>query len=584
MTVLRAGSRSAAVIPVEQMRLWYLAGDSSSTIGLRVGLHPGTVRRVLIESGVTMRTRAEQVALTDARVGVRAPTIMELVAGYVDEGLTAAELAGRYGMTESRVYSNLRRRGVQQRRAGIRPERVEAERAQRRPAPLVDEIIALYQSGLPLVAVAAQVDAHRTVVRDVLQRAGVDQRPQRKLPPVTEWANRYVDGGETAAEIAATYSASSAAVLHALAAAGIERRPAKVRMPTLSDDAVVACYVDARLSVRATAKRLGVSIPRVRAAVARLGILRTPFDPSTVDRSHFRRRHAAGATLAELADEFNLTHSEVSVAIRSFDLPPRLAVTHRPLTISDRHLKSLIVAGHSDTDIAAQYGVAVWAVVRRRRQSGLRRPPPNKVQPPISRDRLIRQLAAGKTRADIATAHHVGLDTVTRWCAHYDLDVVTSRPAGNLGVELDVKQLRHWYVAEQWSTHQIGNALGVDSSLVVFALHSHRIPVRHGAHGTQADAVVLLDALYADPEIVIVLERHQVPLRRRAGTLNRRFPHPPPLAASLVDDLYRNVGLSASHIALLTGHSPSNVYDVLRRHGTPARAGSRSPWYTRTFP
>jgi hypothetical protein len=245
-------------------------------------------------------------------------------------------------------------------------------------------------------------------------------------------------------------------------------------------------------------------------------------------------------------------------------------------------LRSLIAAGHSDTDIATRYGVALWAVARRRRQSGLLRPPPNKVRPPLSRDRLARQLAAGRTRADIATAHHVGLATVTRWCAHYGIDIVKHRPAGG-GVELDPMQLRHLYVDEQWSARQIGDHLGVDGNLVTFALHSHRIPVRHGPNGDQADAVVLLDALYADPAVVAVLDHYRVPLRWRAGRLARRFPHPAPLGAALVNDLYRNVGLSTTHISLLTGHTTSNVCEALRHHGIATRPSSRSPWYERTF-
>jgi transposase len=259
------------------------------------------------------------------------------------------------------------------------------------------------------------------------------------------------------------------------------------------------------------------------------------------------------------------------VAVRTFELPRRLPITHRPLT-SDRKLATLIAGGHSDTDIATRYGVAVSAVARRRRQSGLLRPPPNKVRPPITRERLVRQLAAGTTRADIATAHHVGLATVTRWCAHYGIDVVgPPRPASGRGVEPDPKELRRLYVDAQWSARLIGDHLGADAKLVTFALHSYRIPVRHGSHGNQADAVVLLDALYADRDVVGVLEHHGVPLGRSAGRLARRFPHPPPLAADLIVELYRDVGPSTTHISLLTGHSTSNVCDVLRHHGTPTR-------------
>ena len=455
--------------------------------------------------------------------------------------------------------------------------------AQRRPPELVAEIVELYESGLSPSATARRVGVHKATVADVLRREGVELRDRRKLPPVEQWAHRYT-AGETAAQIAATYGAQPEAVYRAMEAAGIERRPAGARGRPLRDDDVLACYVDEGLSLRATALRLDVTILRVRQAVDRLGVLRSPFDPSSVDRRRFSRRYAAGATYDELGAEFGLTEHQVTRAIRAFELPARQPGTRRPLTISDRQLASLVAAGYSDVDIAQRYDVAVWAVVRRRRQSRLLRPPPNKVRPPVTRARLERQLAAGVSRAEIATAHRVGLATVTRWCAHYGLEVVgPPRPAGGRGVELDPRELRRLYVTEQWSARQIADEFGVDSALVNFALHSHRIPVRHGGFGTQEDAVVLLDALYADTDVTAALRRHNVPLRPRAGTLARRFPHPAPLAAELAEELYDTLGLSTIQISLLTGHTASNVLEVLRKHGIPSRPGSRSPWYERTL-
>ena len=96
-------------MPVAQMRRWYLAGESNATIGARLGLHQSKVRRVLIEAGVTMRTRREQVALQDQRAGVTVPTCEELAAGYVEERLTIAELAERHGISSTRVLQMLRR-------------------------------------------------------------------------------------------------------------------------------------------------------------------------------------------------------------------------------------------------------------------------------------------------------------------------------------------------------------------------------------------------------------------------------------------------------------------------------------------
>ena len=299
---MKAGSRAAAGgLPVARMKRWYLAGDSNSTIGRRLGLHPSTVRRVLLEAGVTMRTRREQVALHDARAGVRVPSAEELAAGYVDEGLTSAELADRYGITEARVHSMLCRYGIERRPGGIRPERADAERAQRRPPQLIEDIVTLYRSGLSRTATAARVGVHRKLVDDVLRRAGVEFRDRRKLPPVSEWANRYVDDGETAAEIAATFAVAPETVLHALAAAGIERRPAKVRMPPLIDDEVVACYVrradvaagnrEAARCVDATSTRrcrpAGGAAHEVRSVHPRPATLRSPL-------RRRRHRHRAG--------------------------------------------------------------------------------------------------------------------------------------------------------------------------------------------------------------------------------------------------------------------------------------------------
>jgi transposase-like protein len=477
----------------------------------------------------------------------------------------------------------LHRCGIEVRPGGIRPERADAERAQRRPPELVAEIIALYLSGLTRKATAARLRVNRVVVNDELRRAGIPFREdKRKLPPVDEWVHRYVDGGETAAEIGATYSVTPTAVLRALAVAGVDRRPGQVRMPLLDDDDVVTCYVDEGLSLRATARRLGVSTPRVRATVGRLGVLRSKFDTSSIDRRRFTRRYGQGATTDVLGVEFGLSDHQVATAVRSFGLPRRLEITHRPLTISSHQLASLVDAGQSDGDIAGRYGVAEWAVRRRRRLEGLRRP--HTVRPPISRERLVHLLEAGRTRAGIATAHQVGLATVTRWCVYYGIDVVGQprRADGQRGV-LDATELRRLYIREEWTTRQIAAHLGVDSSLVTFALHSHRIPVRHGGSGRQTDAVVVLDVLYADRGVVAVLDRHGIPLRRRGGALDRRFPRPAPLEPGLVEELYRTVGLSAIHVALLTGHSPSKVLDMLRRSGIPSRSGSRSPWFERTL-
>ena len=108
----------------------------------------------------------------------------------------------------------------------------------------------------------------------------------------------------------------------------------------------------------------------------------------------------------------------------------------------------LRVAGPAPgTDIAKRHNIAVWAITRRRRQARLLRSRPNKVRPPLTRAALKRQLDTGVSRADTATAHHVALATVTRWCTHYGLNIVQPpRSTAARGVEIDARQLRALYV------------------------------------------------------------------------------------------------------------------------------------------
>jgi hypothetical protein len=95
----------------------------------------------------------------------------------------------------------------------------------------------------------------------------------------------------------------------------------------------------------------------------------------------------------------------------------------------------------------------------------------------------------------------------------------------------------------------------------------------------------LLAALYADPEVLRVLDRHGVPARAPAGPPWQRFPAPRPLTATLVGDLYEGCGLSLHHIELLTGRPAAAVGGVLRTSGIKLRPpGGRSPFTDRWRP
>lgn len=100
----------------------------------------------------------------------------------------------------------------------------------------------------------------------------------------------------------------------------------------------------------------------------------------------------------------------------------------------------------------------------------------------------------------------------------------------------------------------------------------------------------LLSALYADPEVRRVLDRHGVPVQAMAvltmaGPPWRRFPAHLPLTAGLVGDLYEGCGLGLHHIQLLTGRSAAAAGAVLRGSGIKLRPpGGRSPFMDRWRP
>jgi hypothetical protein len=97
--------------------------------------------------------------------------------------------------------------------------------------------------------------------------------------------------------------------------------------------------------------------------------------------------------------------------------------------------------------------------------------------------------------------------------------------------------------------------------------------------------IELLAALYTDPEVRQVLDRHGVPVRSLAGPPWQRFLAPRPLTAGLVGDLYEGCGLSLHHIELLTGRPAAAAGAVLRASGVKLRPpGGRSPFMDRWRP
>jgi len=128
-----------------------------------------------------------------------------------------------------------------------------------------------------------------------------------------------------------------------------------------------------------------------------------------------------------------------------------------------------------------------------------------------------------------------------------------------------------------WTLKQIGEELGTSVSTVRAALVAERVPVRGGGGGPRSSerpARVLLDDLYADPDVVAVLAEHGVRRPGAAGwqrTGARQTYAPLHLTAALLTALYLTVGLATSDIALLCGVGNNMVSSGLHEHNVELR-------------
>lgn len=145
--------------------------------------------------------------------------------------------------------------------------------------------------------------------------------------------------------------------------------------------------------------------------------------------------------------------------------------------------------------------------------------------------------------------------------------------ATEVGPGADVRRVTRDAAEEDW----------LDEVMAHLSKRDRRPASRTGRSPSRGPSEVeLLTALYADPEVRGVLEKHGVSVVTLTGPLWKRFPAPQPLTADLVSDLYEDCGLGLHHIELLTGRPAAAAGAVLRAKGIALRpARGRSPFMRR---
>lgn len=345
----------------------------------------------------------------------------------------------------------------------------------------------------------------------------------------------------------------------------------------------------AGLAPSQVARRLRCDPAVVNRVIDDAGIRRTVGSPPRFTADQLRQWYVSeGLSASEIARRTNTSSSGITAALHRAGIPVRQGTELTDAMVTDDTLRRLYVdERHSDEQIAGRYGVAAWAVRRRRRAAGIFRPPGT---PPWTRsipDRAEVQrlyVTERRTMAEIATHYAVARATVRRWLTRLGIERRTTQHDTTPDPDrhpIDPAALRHAYVEDGFTATEIAADLGVSKNIVLEALHAHRIPVRPSGPST-APPVVLLDELYADPVVTNVLARHGIDQRPFGGWLRDRWTIPADLTEQALRELYVDVGLSAQHISLLTGHAPDAVRSRLQAAGIPARTGSRSPWRANT--
>lgn len=582
----RAGGSAAPVPAVAWLREQYVVHrHSAARIAGQCGWSEQYVRDRLLEAGVTFRrspgnaTNGE--VLDDATL-----------AALVGQGLSAAQMADRTGYSVGAVYKRLRRAGL-----AVKARELVEDQAD------LDEVRRLYETGSTVAQIGRLLGHGEDWVSKRLLAAGVQLRrgPRRALDPAR--VRQLIDDGCSVPQIAARTDRAVSTIYELVRANGWSAPPPPRRplVPALDARLVLRRYQQDRVSIVHIAAELRCSTDRVRAVLTDHGVpIRMPgrrddLRPTPITAGQLQALYVEeDLTVSAVAARLGCSNTRVTAALERHDIPRHTDPYrhHRVPTvdIDAATLTSLYVDQQlDDIAIAALYDVPPVRIKRRRRDLGVGRPSsppphPQRPSPPPAEDLAQLYLVEKLTLAKIARRYRTSAPVVRGWLTDRGIPVQprTSRADRQ---QLDPQLLRQRYEDQQCSAAQIAAEQDTTVQRVLRALHENGIPVRRAGFpsGRRSEAYLLLDDLYADPDVLALLQRHHIPMRPHHGPIFARFPQPVPLTTSLLRQGYLGIGLSAQHIELLTGQPADQILDALHAAAIPVRSidGTPSPWLAR---
>ena len=511
----------------------------------------------------------------------RAPTSLssdEMAMLYTDRRMSLKQIGDQVGLSAAGIRKRLKAAGVQLRPPGSPAPNPEVEAAN------LSIVVSLYvDDGLSVATIAEQLNRSIPWVRDRLRTAEVRLRPSGGEPIPTEVEieaiRLYTEDHLTIAQVAQRVGMSTGWVGGRLRQNNVKVRS---RGKVVDDELIVRRYSIEGKPMTAIGKEVGIAQPRVREIleannidIVPAGQRQTRIDVDEVRRLYVDER----LTTSQIADTLDVSVSGIRSTMDRHGIKTR---SNTPLTVTPTELQRHLDHGFSNTEIAAIHGVNTWAVTKRIRDLGLRRPTaaPQYEAPP---DEELKNKYLVEKQTILAIAEHYGTthSTIRDWLERIDVTIGIDRPgtANRRDRDLTRDQLKRMYLKEELTAAEIAAQIGVTKKVVLTMLHENGIALRPSGARRPGNPVPLLDQLYNDASITEALTRHAIPLVTTYGNSNQRFPELPALTGELLEDLYNHCGLSIQMISLLVGHGEASIRSHMRNTNVSIREGrSRAPW------
>ncbi len=475
---------------------------------------------------------------------------------YVEEDRPMADLTARYRVGAKTTRGWLLEAGIP-----IRTKAQGGRRRQLRP-PLPVELRELAEREMNVAAVARVLGvSYGTATRWLteahiaLPRASSNNRPRGQnrpvTPPTVELLQLYVTEGLSVATVAERLQLTRHLVRKWLLEAGVVLRPPgggpgvphvlPPRKPPPPADELCRLRLTERLTHKQLAARFGVHPQTASRWLADIGLAGPRPLPVPVP------------DLVRMYEQQEVTAAEIA---RRVGVPVA------------RVLKILHDAG-VQIDPARQRAAVRAAAAMRPKAPAL---------PVVEGDWVEQQYRQGWAYSLIAGA--IGRPRCAVRRELHDRGHATALPllpGRGSRVQAPADAVDELYVEEGMSAQQVGQVLGVPAGVVLRTGHAHGLPIRQGGTPRVPIGLCLLDALYDDPEISQVLDRHHIPRRRATGHIAERFPDPVPLSRVLLTELYAQAGCSSPQIELLTGQSQGVIRQRLHQWDIPLHDHQQSP-------